>query len=70
MGMNTVKDIAIVCGALWVILFLPVLVFVLALCKAAAPKNKIEQAKADLDQMLALGYFDETVTSGSAVVHK
>lgn len=81
--MNTLKDIIIVCCALWVILFIPVLVFTLIMGKAAAPKNNLEHMIDDYQQMKALNYFKsaeeqinaldyifETITSGSPVTHK
>lgn len=63
-------------GAVWIIVFACIVgcllfsAFVLSLVKAAAPQNAAERARDDFEQMKALGYFDNIVTSGSAVVHK
>lgn len=61
------KDIFIVCCSAGVILFILTVIFALALGKAAAPRNAEEQAREDYEQMKALGYFDNTITSGSPV---
>jgi len=53
-----------VCICQSVILFL---LFILALMKAAAPRNRYERMKDDYEQMKALGYFKDTVTSGCPV---
>lgn len=54
----------------WLI-FIAIWIFVmflgLALARAAAPRNSYERLVDDLEQMKALGYFDETITSGCPV---
>jgi len=62
----------IIMGCVGVFLFVWLIVFLfsLAMARAAAPRNAEERAREDYEQMKALGYFDNTVTSGSPVMHK
>ena len=59
-----------VCLCIVAFIFAIVGLLAIALAKAAAPRNAEEQAREDYEQMKALGYFDDTVTSGSPVVQK
>lgn len=58
----------------WVIIFICamgcacLLVLLISLMKAAAPRNSREQARDDYEQMKALGYFNNTITSGCPVM--
>jgi hypothetical protein len=69
--MNNMNNLgSIFVGCVGITFALAIIVLAIGLTRAAAPRNERERIIDDLQQMKALGYFDNTITSGSAVTYK